>query len=170
MKYLYKRTGLNQTGLVEATGVCKKMIMRYSEGRTEYIRSGNFGKLAKGCDLTEKQFGYIYASYLMGEYRAYRFELGTEEESEIREPAQAYDPPTPRERAEPLTKLDTLEVPLELAPTLALLRKELVAALEERESAIKEMDTRLLRLVELYERHFEAARDLYKKTKSGRGE
>lgn len=164
LDFVLRHTDLNQNQLAEAAGISQKTTSRYS---TRESRVGpNFDKIAKGAGLTPDQLGYVYAFFQMRHYRPYRFKLGIEEESEIREPASTYDPPTAHERAATLLRLDLREVPADLAPPLMLLRDEIKALLEERESALKNLEERLLRIVEQFEQLFNAARDVKRKMAS----
>ncbi len=163
----YLRGGVTAARFSERANISEKAMSRYATGESRVGR--NFDKIAKGAGLTPGQLGYVYAWFLMRFYRSHRFELGLEEESEVKEPALAYDPPTVLERCGALKRLDASEVPAHLAPTLTLLRDGRIAGLKARAEAIRKEERRLLREIDLLEQHFEAARNLKQAIKMGRG-
>ncbi len=168
LKYLLSRKNVNKAQFALDAGISQKAPSRYTTG--ENTVGKNFAKIAKGAGLTKGQLGYVYAWFLMRVYRPFRFDLGLEEESEVKEPAATYDPPTARERAEALMRLDTGQVPPDLTAPLALLRKKIQQILDKHASAIKELESDLLELVELYEQMFKGSMDVWKQMKSLRGE
>lgn len=168
LDYLLQRSKLNKNQFAGAAGISQKSVSRYSTGKNRV--GNNFGNFAKGFDLSKGQLGYVVASFLMKVYRPYRFDLGLEKESEVKEPATTYDSPSARERASTLLRFDMRQVPPHLAPSLHLIRRELQETLDERDSAIKELESRLLRLVELHEQLLEGATHVWKEMKSLRGE
>ncbi len=168
LEYLLGRSNLSLPEFAADSGISRRMVTRYNTGKSRV--GGNFKRFAKGFNLTLGQLGYVYAWFLMKHYRPYRFGLGPDEESEIREPAATYDPPTARERAKTLLRFDINQVPADLAPSLALIRKELQETLDEHDSAIRNLERRLLRLVELHEQLFEGAVHVGKEMKSLREE
>ena len=169
LEYLLKRSNLNQNQFADRSGISQKMVSRYATGKNP-VGASNFKNFARGFGLTLGQLGYVYAWFLMKQYRAFRFDLGTERGSEIREPAATYDAPSARERAETLLRFDLNQVPVDLAPPLRLIREELRETLKEQEKMTGNLEERLLRLVELHEQLLESAVHVWKEIKSLRGE
>ncbi len=169
VKYLLNRRNVRKVQFAIDADTSQKALTRYTSGENT-VGAKNFGKIATGAGLTKGQLGYVYAWFLMQRYRPFRFDLGLEEESDVKEPAATYDPPTARERAEALIRLDTAQVPPELTAPLALMRKKIQQILDRHDAAIKEMESDLLDLVELFEQMFEGSMDVWKKMKSPSGD
>lgn len=167
LAYLLDRSNISKGKLARDAGITPRTLSRYFSGENTVKKT--FNDLAKGFKLTPGQLGYVYARFLLKFYRVDRFDLGPELEGDIKEPAATYDPPTARERAQTLVRLDTRDVPPNLAPSLSLMRKELQLALDGHDSAIKDLEKHLLRLVELYEEMFKGAMDVWKEMNARRG-
>ncbi len=168
LTYLLKHKNLKKSEFARKAGVAKRTVSRWATGENR-VR-GNSGKFAKGFGLTKGQLAYVYAWFLLRRYRVHRVPIeGEKKESEVREPVAKYDPPTALERAQALVSLDPQEVSPHMAPSLTLMRQEIKDLLEEHGSAVADLEKRLLRLVELYEKMFEGARDAWNETKELRG-
>ncbi len=167
LNYLLKHKNLKKSEFARQADVAKRTVSRWASGK--YRVADKFGEFAHGFGLTRGQLAYVYAWFLLRHYRAHRIPIEEEKESEIREPVAKYDPPTALERAQALMNLDPEEVSPHMAPSLTLMRQEIKDLLKEHGSAVADLERRLLRLVELYEKMFEGARDAWKETKELRG-
>ncbi len=176
LKYLLKHKNMSKEVFIAKSKVEPKTFYRWINGHNRVGQ--DFGKLAQGFDLTEDQLGYIHAWFQMHHYEADRIPIDYRAggESEIREPAPAYDlrrpyvPPTALERARKLVRLDNTEVPVEMAPALTLLRNKIKILLEKKDSALEELEKELRELVELCEGTFAAAKDVKRQMEKQRGD
>ncbi len=165
MAFLLERTGKSVEQFADDADIAAKTVRRLQQGKSRHPGQ-TFDGLAKAADMTPEQLSYLYTQFMMKECKPFGFEVDLGGQSEVREPAATYDPPTARERAETLVRFDMRQISPHLSPPLKLILDEIREILDESQRAEQARERRLLRLVELFERVCKGAIDLSRELES----